>query len=91
MENPSSQPQSDSAVAPPEVMFIRIRATRRRTFHTHGFPYPHGGGDGMGVVPVKTWCRSRPVLARAYRDMRAFGLSAEVARGIAADMLLVPR
>ena len=70
------------------TMYIRI-TPRRRTFHTHGFPYPHGGGT-YGVR-VHTWAGSRRILNRAYRDLRAFGLSRELARSVTCDLLLVPK
>ncbi len=70
-------------------MFIRI-GERRRTFHTHGVPFRTERVKGWGMVEVPTWSRSRPILNRAYRDMRAFGLTDRQARHIVADLMLVP-
>lgn len=73
------------------MLMIRIAAERRRTFHTHGIPFRTERVHGWGMVEVPTWSRSRGILNRTYRDMRAFGLTAGQARHIVADMLLVPR
>jgi hypothetical protein len=69
-------------------MFIRI-GDRQRTFHTHGVPYPHGSQLQACRVRVATWDSSRRILARAYRDMRVFGLDVSQARIVAVNMLLV--
>lgn len=71
-------------------MMVRI-GERHRTFHTHGIPFRTERLPGWGMVEVATWARSRSILARAYRDMRAYGLTPGQARHIVADMLLVPR
>lgn len=75
-----------------DVMLIRYTPTRNRTFHTHGIPFRTERSEYQATaVRVKTWRRSRPILARAYRDMRAFGMGPLQARCVVVDLLLVQR
>lgn len=72
-----------------QMIHIRVGA-KRRTFHTHGVPFRTARADNGNSVGVKAWERSRPILARSYRDMRAFGLTPGQARTIVIDLMLVP-
>lgn len=72
----------------PSPILIRIGSSRHRTFHTHGIPLRSERAESRFVV-VSTWSRSRPILARVYLDMRAFGLTGGQARSCIVDPLLV--